>query len=127
MLDLYLGDIIIERWLPYAPFPEREVIRKTVECTAEGPKPTCTIINYDNVHTRVHRSFALVDVYNADPEDYVARYRDSLLDSRELLQEVRRAGVTEDIVKSFSIKYSEERLCFTYSRPPHQHYHLVDM
>lgn len=99
MFDLYLGDIVIERWLPYGPLPEREVIRKRVDMQAGNTKPTCTIINYEYPQGRVNRKFVVVDIYNADPNDYKARYTGSLLNSSELLQEARRAGVTEDIVK----------------------------
>ncbi|UJR34596.1 hypothetical protein I4U23_027372 [Adineta vaga] len=98
-------DIIIERWLPYGPLPEREIIRKRIGGPPES-KGTCTIINYENPHSHVNRRFAVVDVYNADPRDYTARYRDSLLDSTELLQQVRRLGVNEDISSPSTISTS---------------------
>ncbi len=72
MLDLYLGDIIIEQWLPYGPLPPREVIRKRTGYQ-EASRATCTIINYENSHSHVNRKFVVVDVYNADPTDYMAR------------------------------------------------------
>ncbi|UJR12098.1 hypothetical protein I4U23_016276 [Adineta vaga] len=95
-------DIIIERWLPYGPLPEREVIRKRIDVQEES-KATCTIINYENSHSRVNRRFVVVDVYNADPKDYMARYRESVLDSTDLVQQVRRLGVNEDISSPSSI------------------------
>ena len=97
LLDRYLGDIIIERWLPYGPLREREVIVRKIGCQEES-KATCTIINHDNPRPRVNRKFAVVDVYDADPDDYIARYRESLLNSSELVQQVRRVGINEDIV-----------------------------
>lgn len=123
MLDRYLGDIIIERWLPYGPLPEREVVVKKIGGVAES-KANCTIINYENPQPRVNRKFAVVDVFNADPDDYMARYNNSLLNSKELVEQVRRMGVTEDIVKCFQSLFQKITffVCF---RVFHSQYHLV--
>ena len=123
MLDRYLGDIIIERWLPYAPLREREVIVRKIGCQEES-KATCTIINYENPRPRVNRKFVVVDVYNADPDDYMARYKESLLNSSELVQQVRRVGVNEDIVKCFQSLYQEVTF-FVCSRVLRYQYQLV--
>jgi hypothetical protein len=106
LLDRYLGDIIIEKWLPYGPLPPREVIRKRID-RPEASRATCTIINYENPRSHVNRKFAVVDVYDADPKDYMDRYRESLLNSTELDQQVRRMGINEDIVKCFQSLYQE--------------------
>ena len=89
-------DIIIEKWLPYDPQPEREVIVKRIN-NGQSSRPTCTEIHYENLDARYSRRFVVIDVYNGDPDDYVARHHNSLLDARELIQEAHRAGVTEDI------------------------------
>jgi hypothetical protein len=123
LLDRYLGDIIIERWLPYGPQREREVIVRKIGCQGES-KATCTIMSYENPRPRVNRKFVVVDVYNADPDDYMARYRESLLDSSELVQQVRRVGVNEDIVKCFQSLYQEVTF-FVCSRVLRYQYRLV--
>ncbi len=123
MLDRYLGDIIIEKWLPYGPLPPRPVIRKRID-PQEASRATCTIINYENTHSHVNRKFVVVDVYNADPKDYVDRYRESLLDSAELVQQVRRVGVNEDIVKCFQSFYQEVTF-FVCSRVLRHQYQLL--
>lgn len=90
-------DVIIEKWLPYEPQPEREVIVKRVDKRQYATRPTCTEIHYENTEARYSRKFVVIDVFNGDPDDYVSRHHNSLLDARDLIQEARRAGVTEDI------------------------------
>lgn len=109
-------NIIIERWLPYGPIPERETIIKRYGCNPDYAKPTCTIVNFDGPSARVVRKFAIVDVVNADPDDYVARYGRTLLDPRTTLDAVRRAGVTEDISspQALSVRVYAERQTVDY-------------
>ena len=94
----YLGDIKIERWLPYAPQPEREIFVKHAPPAIEYPKPTHTIVHHKDVDKLVERKFERLDVIREDPYDYKARFGTSLLDSSTLVQEAVNAGVHEDIV-----------------------------
>ncbi|CAF2116825.1 unnamed protein product [Rotaria magnacalcarata] len=91
------GDIIIERWLPYGPRPERPTIVQRAASTKEYPQPSITIHAYDNVQLRIVRKVEQLGVTQEDPDDYIARYGRSLLDSATLVHEARNAGVVEDI------------------------------
>lgn len=121
----YLGDIIIERWLPYGPLPEREIIRRPITCYGDVAKPTCTIIKYDNPQPRISQKFVVVEVYNADPKDYAVRYSGSLLSPSELVLEARHVGIREDIVKCFQRYYKDVTVFFLYSRLIHYQYLLI--
>jgi hypothetical protein len=100
----YLGDIRIERWLPYAPQPEREIFVKHAPPAIEYPKPTHTIVHYQDADKHVERKFEKLDVIRGNPYDYKARFGTSLLDSAILMQEAAKAGVNEDIVYFFQNK-----------------------
>ncbi|CAF4954953.1 unnamed protein product [Rotaria sp. Silwood1] len=96
-------DIIIERWIPYGrQTTERRKIVQPAPPPREYPKPSCTIIIYGDVQGRIARKFEKLDPTNANPEDYVARYRGSLLDPTTLVQQARNLGVVEDITPPVS-------------------------
>jgi hypothetical protein len=61
--------------------------------------PSHTIIVYDAAPSNIVRVFERLGVTEEDPGAYAARYGASLLDPATLVQEARKAGVTEDIVK----------------------------
>ncbi|CAF1324989.1 unnamed protein product [Rotaria magnacalcarata] len=90
-------DIVIERWLPYGAQSERRTIVQPAPPPIEYPKPSYTIVAYDNVQIRIVRKLEKLGVTQENPEAYVARYGNSLLDSATLVQEARNAGVVEDI------------------------------
>lgn len=106
----YLGDIIIERWLPYGPRPERRTIVEEASAAVTYPEPRNKVIIYEGVEARVVREFKKDGVVRGDPNDYVARYGDSLLDSATLTQMARNAGVFEDLVIFFSKQLSKQNL-----------------
>ncbi len=101
LLFWYLGDILIERWLPYGPQPERRKIIEHAPPPITYPEPRNKIIIHGTAEARVVRRFKTLDVVRGNPADYIARYGATLLDSATLLQQARNAGVYEDIVKSF--------------------------
>ena len=96
----FSGDIVIERWIPYS---ENVTKRKTiVQRAAEAkayPKPRNIIIEYEPVPVRVNRQFQSLGVTQADPQAYLQRYGNSLLDSQTLIAQARAAGVVEDLVR----------------------------
>ncbi|CAF2854136.1 unnamed protein product [Rotaria sp. Silwood2] len=96
----YLGEIKIERWLPYGPQPEREIFIKRAPPAIEYPKPTHTVVNYKDVDKRIVRKFENLGVIRENPYDYKVRYGTSLLDSEILAHEAVKAGVNEDISSS---------------------------
>lgn len=105
-----LGDIIIERWLPYGPQPERRTIVEEPPAAIAYAEPRNKIIIYEGVDPRVNRRFEKDGVVEGNPADYVARYGSSLLDSETLIRLARNAGVHEDLVKDVfgqSFKYTE--------------------
>ncbi|CAF4371396.1 unnamed protein product [Rotaria sp. Silwood2] len=91
------SDIIIERWIPYGPPPERRTIVESAPPPIEYPRPFHKIIIYEGVRTRLIRRFENLGVTQENPDAYVARYRSTLLSPTALVQEARRFGVTEDI------------------------------
>ena len=98
LLFCYLGDIIIERWLPYGPPPERRTIVEEAPPAITYAEARNKIITYEGVEARVVREFKKDGVVRENPADYVARYGDSLFDSATLVQMARKAGVLEDLV-----------------------------
>lgn len=99
-----LGDIIIERWLPYGPECERRTIVRRATCQTYA-RPTCKIFVYDGAEKRISRKFENLGTVQENPEAYIARYGSTLLDSATLVQRAREAGVVEDIVNCFK-RYS---------------------
>lgn len=98
-----LGDIIIERWLPYGPRPERKTIVEEATAAVAYAEPRNKIIVYEGLEPRVNRKFEKGPVVEGDPYDYAARYGTSLLDSETLIQLARNAGVFEDLVRKCSV------------------------
>ena len=96
-----LGDIVIERWLPYGPQPERRTIVQHAPPPIKYPAASHTVIVYDAVPSNIVRKFERLGVTQEDPGAYVASYGASLLDPATLVHQARKAGVTEDIVKCF--------------------------
>ena len=92
------GDIIIERWLPYATQAKRQTIVQRAAAAKDYPAPRNLVIVYDAVPVRVVRQFQRFGVTQENPQAYLARYGASLLDATSLVQQARAAGVVEDIV-----------------------------
>lgn len=104
----YLGDIIIERWLPYGPRPERRTIVEEAPPAITYAEPRNKIIIYEGAEARIVREFKKDAVVRENPADYAARYGSSLLDSVTLLQMARNAGVVEDLVVFFQNNYQNK-------------------
>ena len=94
-----LGNILIERWIPYGPPPERQTIVQRAAPAIKYPEPHNQIVVYETVEAQIVRRFEKLGVEKENPAGYVARYGDSLLDTATLLQQARHAGVYEDLVK----------------------------
>ena len=97
----YSGSILIERWLPYGPQPERQTIVQPAPTSQTYPKPRHEIVVYDGIQAQTVRRFEKLGIRKENPADYVARYGPSLLDPESLVLRARNAGVHEDLVKSF--------------------------
>jgi hypothetical protein len=104
---LFLGDIIIERWVPYGAQAKRRTIVQRAAAATEYQKPRNIIITYEPVQVRIVRQFQRLGVAQENPQAYVSRYGASLLDAATLLQQARAAGVVEDIVSNTSIHYQQ--------------------
>lgn len=98
-IDLYLGDIIIERWIPYGAAAKRKTIVQRAAAAKEYQRPRNIIIQYEPVQVRVVRQFQRLGVAPEDPQAYLQRYGALLLDAQTLVQQARAAGVVEDIVR----------------------------
>jgi hypothetical protein len=94
-----LGDIIIERWIPYGAHAKRKTIVQRAEAAQEYQKPRNVIIQYEPVEARVVRQFQRLGVTPENPQVYVQRYGTTLLEAQILVQQARAAGVVEDIVR----------------------------
>jgi hypothetical protein len=106
------GDIILERWLPYEPRPPSRTVRIPAVSGPLPDPPRNRIIEYQPLSASVVREFRRLGVTRADPQDYIRQHGGSLLDSATFLQQVRAAGVVEDIV-SFALFYSFCRTLLT--------------
>ena len=57
-------------------------------------------LRYEKVEARVIRQVERLDVAPEDPETYYARYGSTLLDTNELLAQVKQLGIVEDLVSN---------------------------
>ena len=113
---MQLGDIIIERWVPYTSSAKRKTIVQRAEPPKEYPKPRNIIIQYEPVQVRVVRQFQRLGVTQENPQAYVQRYGSSLLEAQTLVQQARAAGVVEDIVRLTNlVLYHSDRNLFRFS------------
>jgi hypothetical protein len=94
-----IGDIIIERWIPYGAMSKRKTIVQRAAAAKPYPKPRNVIIQYEAPQVRVVRQFQRLGVTPENPQAYVQRYGASLFDAQTLVQQARAAGVIEDIVR----------------------------
>ncbi len=93
-----IGDIIIERWIPYGAQAQRRTIVQRAAAAQQYARPRNIIIQYEPVQVRIVRQFQRLGVTPANPQAYVQQYGAQLLDAATLLQQARAAGVVEDIV-----------------------------
>jgi hypothetical protein len=101
-IQLRLGDIIIERWVPYGAQAKRRTIVQRAAAAAQYAQPRNVIIQYEPVQVRVIRQFQRLGVVQANPQAYLQQYGVQLLDASTLVQQARSAGVVEDIVSLLS-------------------------
>jgi hypothetical protein len=97
-----IGDIIIERWVPYGAAAKRKTIVQRAEAAKGYAKPQNVIIQYEPSQVRVVRQFQRLGVTQENPQSYIQRYGVQLLDAQSLVQQARSAGVVEDIVSDTS-------------------------
>jgi hypothetical protein len=105
ILLIKIGDIIIERWVPYGAASKRKTIVQRAEAAKEYTKPRNVIIQYEPIQVRVVRQFQRLGVTQENPQAYLQRYGTILLDAQALVQQARAAGVVEDIVSIFIYLY----------------------
>ena len=99
---LFLGDIIIDRWVPYGAAAKRKTVVQRAEAAKEYPKPRNIIIQYETSQVRVLRQFQRLGVTQENPQAYIQRHGAELLDAQTLVQQARAAGIVEDIVRNDS-------------------------
>ncbi|CAF0975998.1 unnamed protein product [Adineta steineri] len=91
-------DIIIERWIPYeSSMQKRKIVVERAEEVKPYPPPKNIIIQYERVEPRIIRQFRRLGVTPADPENYTARFGNSLLATSDLLAHVKQLGISEDL------------------------------
>ena len=95
---MILGDIIIERWVPYGAQAKRRTIVQRAAAAKAYAAPRNIIIQYEPVQVRVVRQFQRLGVVQANPQAYLQQYGAQLLESSVLVSQARSAGVVEDIV-----------------------------
>ncbi|KAI0980144.1 hypothetical protein GJ496_004269 [Pomphorhynchus laevis] len=89
-------DIIIERWLPYQPLPKRKVIYQRAP-RKYSQKPQKNLIIMYEAAPKISRQFHKVGVVPTNPDMYINRFGNSLLDVSSLINNARRRGVFENI------------------------------
>ena len=94
----HLGDIIIERWIPYGAAAKRKTIVQRAAAAKGYAAPRNVIIQYEPIQVRIVRQFQRLGVTQANPQQYLQQYGAQLLDATTLVQQARAAGVVEDIV-----------------------------
>ena len=94
----YSADILIERWLPYGYQSERRIIVQPAPPPIRYSEPYNKIIIYETGDDHVVRKLEKVGPVKENPDDYMARYMGTLLDSATLVQQARNIGVHEDIL-----------------------------
>ena len=97
---MVLGDIIIERWIPYGAQAKRRTIVQRAGPAPQYPRPRNVIIQYEPAQVRVVRQIQRLGVTPFNPQAYIQQYGAQLLDTNTLLQKARAAGIIEDIVHS---------------------------
>ena len=102
---IIIGDIIIERWIPYGALAKRKTIVQRAERVKEYPRPRNIIIQYEPIQVRVVRQFQRLGITQENPQAYYQRYGAQLLDSQTLVQQARAAGIIEDIVHMITFSY----------------------
>ena len=95
-----LGDIVIERWIPYGAQAKRRTIVQRAGAAAQYARPRNVIIQYEAAQVRIVRQFQRLGVVQANPQAYLQQYGAQLLEASALVQQARSAGVVEDIVRS---------------------------
>ncbi|CAF3222416.1 unnamed protein product [Rotaria sp. Silwood2] len=90
-------DVIIERWIPYQNMSKRKVIVQRAEEPKPYPKPRNIIIIYEPIQPRIIRKFERLAITPEDPHKYSATYGDSLLQTEQLLEQIKELGINEDI------------------------------
>ncbi|UJR36575.1 hypothetical protein I4U23_029294 [Adineta vaga] len=91
-------DVIIERWIPYeASMQKRKVVVQRAEEVKPYPAPKNIIIEYEKVEARVIRQVERLGISSENPENYSARYGNTLLDTDELLAQIKQLGIIEDL------------------------------
>ncbi|CAF1160538.1 unnamed protein product [Rotaria sordida] len=90
-------DVIIERWIPYENIQKRKVIVQRAEEPKPYPPPKNIIIVYEPVQTRIIRNVERLGIKPEDPHNYLTTYRDSLLQTEQLLERIKQLGITEDL------------------------------
>lgn len=73
-------DIVVERWLEYGPRSRRVVFHPAPKLIP-APPPKNLVIQWESPSVALHRQFRVLGVEHCDPNDYLARYGSSLVDS----------------------------------------------
>ncbi|CAF0941641.1 unnamed protein product [Adineta ricciae] len=90
-------DVIIERWIPYEALYKRPVVVHRAKESKPYPPPKNVIITYEPIQTRVIRQFQRLGVTPEDPTNYAKNYGDSLLDTEQLLAQIKELGLNVDL------------------------------
>jgi hypothetical protein len=103
----YLGKIIIERWIPHEPQPERQVFvcRADAPSPIKYPQPYYKTNPYETPIAHIGQRFEKL-VSQEYPDDYRVRCGSSSLVGTTLRQRDRDAGIFEDVIYNLLLKKS---------------------
>ncbi|KAL7677116.1 hypothetical protein ACOME3_003362 [Neoechinorhynchus agilis] len=85
-------DIIIERWLPYSKPETRTVVHRSVQ---KGPVREPIIVGHKRPTSRFERELVVDGVIKTDPDTYLRRYGDRLVDVGTIRKELDHMGFNE--------------------------------
>ncbi len=93
-----IGDIIVDKWLPYGARAERRTIVQRAPPLAQYNPPRNVIINYEGPKACIIRQIHKHGVIRCDPSAYRQQYSGQLLDSGTLAQKASAIGISELLV-----------------------------
>jgi len=81
--------VLVERWLPYNAVKRRVIFQKDCDKEPTVVKPRNVIVQWEAPRVEIKQEFKYLGVIKANPAEYVAQYRDTLKQARELPEFVR--------------------------------------
>lgn len=96
---------IVERWLPYNANLKRKVIYQRAHANPVVIKPKNVIIQWEPPQVVIRKQVKYLGTIRADPVDYIKRFGDSLVASKDLPHFVKEVKTPENLVLAADYEY----------------------